>query len=293
VIIAWTVGFGSMIVLWSWRWRLLLKSYDIHYSLLKAIELYLIGMFAGFFLSNSLGAFIRGFYAKEDGYPVSEAMMTIFLDKTLEITSLLVFGVLGLFVFPSLLPQRWVIWAAIIGLICGGAAVIWIFRGRLGKWFSKKLDTRLNRHFPHIEGTPFSQLYKGLQAITLLSWVQLNLVSLAGRFLHYTSVYILARGLNIPLSFLSVVAIMSLVGIVVALPISLAGGLGTRDATLVGLFTILGQSSEAAISLSFLILVCSLGWIIIGMLLWLRHPLRWSEEEADTSLRNGNHLRFG
>lgn len=281
VVIAWTVGFGTMVVLWSWRWQLLLKSYDVHYSLARAVELYLIGMFAGFFFSNSLGAFVRGLYVKEDGYHVGEAMMTVLLDKALEIVSLLVFGMLGLVVFPSLFSRRWVVWTVLAGCVCGGGGIIWTLKGTMGRWVSKKLDILLSRRLPHTEASSFSRLYRGLRAITIWTWIQTSLISLAGRLMHYTSVYVLARALGIPLSFVSTVAVMSLVGIVVALPISLAGGLGTRDAALVGLFAFLGQSSEAALSLSFLILVCSLGWMVIGMALWLRHPLQWSDERVD------------
>lgn len=62
------IGFGTMLLLGCWRWWLLLNSYGIRYSLPRVFELYLIGMFTGFFVSDSFGAFARGLYAQEDGH---------------------------------------------------------------------------------------------------------------------------------------------------------------------------------------------------------------------------------
>lgn len=281
IAISGVMGFGTMLLLWSWRWQLLLKSYGIHYPLRRAVKLYLIGMLAGLFFSSSLGAFIRGLYVKEDGYRVSKAMMTIFIDKVLELASLLIFGIIGLFVFPSLFPQRWVVWGILLGGMCSGVGFVWALRGFLGQWLSGKLDIYLKKHLQYTDGYSFSRLYNRLRAITLLTWVQTTLLSLAGRLAHYTAVYLLVRALDIPLSFLSTVTIMSLVGVLVALPISIAGGLGTRDGALVGLFVLLGQPSEAALSLSFLILACSLSWMVVGMVMWLKHPLRWRDKQVD------------
>jgi uncharacterized protein (TIRG00374 family) len=266
------IGFGIYWALGVWRWQILLNAFGICYPFPKAFELYCIGLFAGFLLSDSIGGFARGFYVRKEGYSVGRAMLTILFDKTMELTGLLVFGLVGFAVFSSALELTWLVWLVptALALFVGSA---WYFRGRLRFWIGQRLDNWMGNRFHVTSQTPVSRLIDELSLISTQVWLQAVLVTIACRLAHYWAVFALARSLGSSISFLAIVAVMSLVGVAVVLPISVAGGIGIREGTLVALLALLGQGREFALALSLLIFLCSVAWRMGGMILWFRNPL--------------------
>jgi uncharacterized protein (TIRG00374 family) len=272
VLFATVVGFGTLWLLSAWRWQILLNSFGIRYSLRKVFELYFIGFFAGFLLSDSIGPFARGFYVKNEGHSVARAMVTIFLDKMLSFVGLLAFSLVGVVVFSNVITHYWVIWfiPMVIAIGIGGG---WFLRGKLGFWISQSLDNLLASRLHLATKNPTSKVYEELSSISISVWLEVAFVTVLCRLVHYGAVYMLARSLGITISYMSIVAVMSLVGVAVVLPIAVAGGIGVREGVLVGLFVLLGQEKELALSLALLIFFSSLVWRAVGMVLWLRNPL--------------------
>lgn len=266
------IAYGAYYLFRTWRWQILLQAFHIHYPFWKTFEYYCIGFFAGFMLSDSVGAFTRGFYVRKEGHSVATAMVTIFIDKVAEIAGLLFTSLLGLVVFSSAIQQNWLIWLVPLGLVCGVAA-LWLFGRRAGRWLSRRLDDLLRNRLHLVDENRASQIYGELLSVPLSTWVGVGSVTLLCRLAHYLSVYILARSLGIGLPFLSIAAVMSLVGAAVVLPISIGGGLGVREGVLVGLFRLVEESTESALSLSLLIFLVSLVWRAVGMIFWLKNPL--------------------
>ena len=87
--------------------------------------------------------------------------------------------------------------------------------------------------------------------------------------------YVIARGLDMPVSLLDCVVLMQPVALATALPISI-GGWGVREAAMVGLFGLVGLPSSSALALSvqlgLLSLVATLPGGVLFLLLRERTP---------------------
>jgi uncharacterized protein (TIRG00374 family) len=264
--------FGIYWLISVWRWQVLLKALNIQYTFSQAFQLYLIGGFAGFVVSDGLGAFARGLYAERDGFSVASSMTSVFLDKLAELIGLAAFSLLGIFIFPAVIEADWLLWALVLAVLAS-FGLLWLFRSSLGSWASRQLDRILSKGLQSGGIDSVSSVYNRVRAITWQAWTLVAVFTLLIRLTHYGAVYVLARSIGIDLSYISIAAIMSLVGAAVVLPVSVAGGIGVREGMLVGLFALLDQPVEQGLSLGLLILLTSMSWRMIGMIFWLRNPL--------------------
>ncbi|GAH55102.1 unnamed protein product, partial [marine sediment metagenome] len=92
--------------------------------------------------------------------------------------------------------------------------------------------------------------------------------------IFFSQCYLLALSLNLSLSFLDIAVYMAVANLVVLIPVSIAG-IGTRDATLIALFSLQGVSAEAALSYSLLVLftfyICGAA---MGAIAWQIKPIK-------------------
>ena len=272
-------GYGFFTLVSVWRWFVLLDGLNIKYPFYKAIQVYLIGGFAGFLVSDGVGAFARGFYVRTENQSVAIAMLSVLLDKIAELIGLLVFGVIGVILIPYPLPvdKKWIILGGTLGLIVL-VFFVWLARGKIGFWAGRNLDKLLARRLRMLNENSITNLYQQLKCIPKSTWIKVALITVIVRLSHYGAVFILAKSIGITLSYVTIAAIMSLVGITVVLPISVAGGIGVREFMLVTMFGILNQSTELALMLSFLILISTLVWRVIGMVFWLQYPIPYTKQ---------------
>jgi uncharacterized protein (TIRG00374 family) len=91
--------------------------------------------------------------------------------------------------------------------------------------------------------------------------------------LFFIRCYLIALALRISLDFFTFVFFMSMVSLVVLVPISIAG-LGTREGTLIFLFSHVAIPQEVSLSFSLLILFAVNVWTgMLGFMAWLVKPL--------------------
>ena len=85
--------------------------------------------------------------------------------------------------------------------------------------------------------------------------------------------YLLAIGLNIPVSFFYLASCVSISNIISLLPVSVSG-IGTRDVLLIALFSQVGLSAESAVGFSFMFLVFFSGMsALFGFIAWTLNPI--------------------
>jgi hypothetical protein len=115
--------------------------------------------------------------------------------------------------------------------------------------------------------------------------------SILGQLALATSVYCLARDLEVPLDLLSAFAVVPGVMVAASVPISIAGW-GVREATMVvglGLLGV-GQSDAAIISIGFGVLVLIFG--LLGGLVWVVRgspkPKSDDIKELDAAMQGGS-----
>ena len=134
-----------------------------------------------------------------------------------------------------------------------------LFSKYLYRPFIEKLNIPISNNFTTRIG-----MFNMIQAIsfTLLSTLVL--------FIQW---YIIAKSLAIPISLFFTFAIMSISRLFSFLPISFSG-IGTRDAALIFLFSLLGLDNELAVAYSLLIfIIIYLFNGFFGFVTWLLRPI--------------------
>jgi uncharacterized membrane protein YbhN (UPF0104 family) len=93
------------------------------------------------------------------------------------------------------------------------------------------------------------------------------------------AIYI-ARILSLPVRPGYIMLIMPVVTLVELIPFSIAG-LGTREATVIYFFSVVGAGAAEAVGFSIVyVLIGTYLTALVGFFLWLKHPVRWRSLRA-------------
>lgn len=272
-----TILILPLIALKTVRWQVILSAQSISYRFLPALVAYFASLFVGFLTPGRLGEFTKALYVWQDGklaetQPVSfgRAFSGVIADRIFDLAAVVVVSALAL----ASLATGWAVWAALlaVSILAGGGLVAFLhpgayqglqrLAGRLGKGVEKIFS----------EGGWLSEMRSGLVQLRgryLAIAVTLTIVAYV---LYFGQCYLLAKALNLPLSYLQVSYAIALGGFVTLLPVSFSG-LGTREATMVAYLATLGISAEPALSFSLLVFVIFyLGGGLIGAAAWLWRP---------------------
>lgn len=228
------------------RWQLLLKSNNIQTSLTVLFPLYLKGLFYGLVTPGKLGSFARIYLLREKlDCSLTKASVSVILDRLSDFLSLSLLALIGGFVIlkstklPFFLIMLFFI--AFVALLLFFTRWQRIFSLLLTFLAPPKLKSRAKKKLKiFFASIPSLKRLILPYVLGLISWI-----------LIYFQAYLIALGLNISLSFFhfsTVTPISTLVGFI---PITISG-FGTRDATFIGLMSLLGINSAEAISLSLL-----------------------------------------
>lgn len=272
------ICFGASAALGAVRWWYLLRVQHIQLRLRIVATLTLIGQFFNSFMFGAMGGDVVKVlylyrYAPDRK---THATLSVLLDRAL-----------GLFIllFASLIVLPWQLaslnsteaaHAAVAALIIafammigGGLLVLFTPFHRI-PWKLRELWARLPHHRVAellIQG--FRQ-HKDARALTLGSFAAgtaLSLMLVAGG-------YCIARGINLSVSYLQLLVIITVAICVTSLPVSI-GGHGVREGAFVLMFAAFGaislerNGSEDAILFSVLFFALPLVWSVLGGLLYL------------------------
>lgn len=240
-----TVPFFALKV---WRWQIILNGLGIRLGYRQSVRMFGAGLFIGQATPGQLGELIRAQFLWRRGYDELIALGSVLLDRLIDLLTLAAIALPGLAVVVG---KREAL-AAITGLavVLAGVVAVRPLRpltrvvGALGARprfasFAERLETAA------------TLLGQTAQSPTILAQtLLLSALALAVNFLRF---YLLLMALKVSLPmdhFVFGVALANLAGLV---PVTIAG-VGFRDAVLIYVFREAGQSAEAAISFSLLIL---------------------------------------
>ncbi len=261
-----------LIAMKAYRWQYLLKMQDIDYSFRATFLMYLTGMYLGIITPGRVGEFVKGFYLKNDKkVSLGKAFSSVLVDRLFDLFMLIIMGCLGLLIFA--LPRQ-----QSLGIL----AVVLVLISATGILLSKKLTRRVIqfvykritlRRYQKKMDESINDFYLGIKELKKTKLVIPLLITIFAYIIFYTQGYLIAKSLNIPISFFYLVFCLSLASLVALIPISIFG-IGTRDVTLVVLFSAQGLTEEAAVSLSLaLLFVFSVSVGGMGALAWLKRPV--------------------
>ena len=253
------------------RWRLILTGLGLGLSLRRALVIHFIGRAGGWATPGGLGEFVKALYLQNDGYPLGVGIASIFVDRFFDILIWLTAASLAaLTLWPALRAQL-VLILAFFALTILAVTLTW--RTKRCRRAIVGLCLRLIPvRFHNPAKLSVDQISAGLVSsgypILLNSLVLSALIFLSHSLRFYFLT--LALGANVPIPF--VMACVAVLLVLQLLPTPVLG-IGTRELSLVFLFSLGGFSGEVAIGVSVLMLLMLVVLSAIGLFLYLANPL--------------------
>ena len=261
-----------LLVIKALRWRLLMKAQNIDYSLKDSTLMYVAATYIGAITPGRIGDFIKIFYLKGDDYPFGKSFATVLLDRLFDLISLLLLGYAGMLLFITFFERT----ITILSCIFVGTVLLIIFF-IYKKDFSMGILEYISSNF--IPGRyrenakiGFSDLCNGIKTLNANQIVSATFITFFAWVIYFVMMYLFALSLDINIPFLYLATCVSISAVVTLIPISISG-IGTRDATLIILFSYLGLSKESAIAFSMMILFMYFVAGFIGLVAWLKKPI--------------------
>jgi len=261
------------------RWQVLSSVYS-KYPYRKAFQTYMIGIAFGSITPGKIGDVVKILdLKKETGVSLKKALGLEVLDRVFDLLFLLVAGVLGLVAGYGLIAGA----ELNFGLI-GFAMVILVFLGVFMLHGSSKFVYRMIHRFVVPERfkedakTAYSEFRGGIGAfVKSYRFYLVGILTIFSWLLIFIRPYFVAQAFGINIGWQAFVLFMPLVTIVELLPISIMG-LGTREGTLVVLFSLIGVPGSTMVLISILLVLLSIvPQVILGYWIAIRKDINISD----------------
>ncbi len=234
----------------SARWRLLLTS---RVPMKRLFSLYMVGSFFSMILPGLVGGdAVKGFYLYKDTGKAPETMASIFMERYLGFTALLILGALA---YPFSLPY------------IKGSPLAWYFPLIVAAFlvfslafFNLKIGRRI-KMLSEVYG------YFGLYRKPVLA--RGVLLSFGVQGLAIISVITISKGLGLSIPVPLFFAFVPMIVAFSSLPVSVSG-IGLREASFVLLFGGAGLNAESAAAMSFSWYLSMMACSLIGAVEYLR-----------------------
>ena len=261
-----------VMMLMSWRWQSLLAMQGLRIGFIESFAVYMKAYYVGLITPGRLGEFIKAIYLKEkNGIPIGEGFSSVLIDRLQDVLPFVVVGLLGLILSPFgrlyFYPVIGVMLLFLLIWILLFKAEVWkkivqgIVRGLVPRKYKDNVDVQ------------FDSFFAGISKFGNFRIIMPIIATIASAALAFFQCYLIAISLSISISFVYLTFCVSVAGLVSLIPVSIYG-LGTREATLIALFSRVGLSSESAVGFSLMyLLVFGVFTAAIGALIWFVSPI--------------------
>lgn len=248
----WLVGFLVYIAFQALsvrRWQYICRALGFEQNYSYFARLYLINMYFNTLLPGLMGGdVIRSYYLAKDGFGLKEGSFSVILDRGAGLFGLCFILLWALPLWGDFLPSRVYVFILLsaLGIILGGIAVSLV------------------------------ATFRGEKLLSPLKWptsLGLFAYGFSVQILYVLQFAVMARGLDLFVSFKDFLVLVPVTGFLASLPISL-GGLGVREASLVYFLGLKGIPREKGLLLGFLIYSTVLVGAIPGGILYLKGRVR-------------------
>ncbi len=280
---------GVAIVIGVIRWRVLLRVAGFELSFGRTAEISFVAHFFNSLMLGTVGGDVMKAYyaARETHHRKNEAVVTVLVDRVIGLWAMLVFAAVmivpNLHLFEHAGLRR--ITAVMLAMTVGATGFVFIaFRGGVSKrWITARDWLRKLPKGQWLEGLldacrGYGKAPRALATAFVLSMV-VNLLCV-------TQFWILARGLKLDVSFISLCLIAPTVVCIAALPIA-PSGIGVRENLFVQMLAIpaIAVHATPALSMSLLAFAGSLFWSVVGGVVYMtfkrKHHLAQTELVAE------------
>jgi uncharacterized membrane protein YbhN (UPF0104 family) len=237
----------------SIRWRLLLHE---KFGMKRLVSLYFIGSFFNHLLPGLIGGdAVKAYYLYRDTGRGSSAVASVFMDRYIGFTALMLVGVIA---FPfgfSYFKGSYIEWVLPLIVLLFITGSFFVFGLRIG------------RRFKPLSGFyDYFAVYKEKKAVL----VRTLLLSVMIQTIIIFAVYVLGRGLSVNVPLLPLFIFIPVIWTIASLPISISG-IGVREASFVLLFGFLGISPAQATAVSFAWFLSVATGSLPGLIEYLRY----------------------
>lgn len=259
------------------RWKFIMDKQKIHYSVGKCSSMYLSALYIGLVTPGKVGELIRTFYLKRDGVAFGRGFFSVFFDRFYDLLALLSIAYLGLFLFAEVF-RTLIVFLTVVGLIGAAALGVFILKkntlGKIVKFIIARATPKKYRD--DIENTA-REFYKDIRILGPASLFYIVFLSFLSWFAHFIQVQLLAMSIGMDVSMIHIAFVVSVATLLSLLPVSLLG-VGTRDASFVFLFAMIGITKEISVALSTLMLITTVIFAFFSMFFWFKNPVSMKNE---------------
>lgn len=255
----------------SLRWYLLVRG-DPRVTYWRITRLLFTTSFAGFFFPGTVGVELLRVYVLGRGIAnIALAFSSVLVERIQALTALAALTLAGLVSAPPGMPPEIapLAWLGLGALVGGTALLLWRpFRDLTLRLLPGARLDGLRTQLAKVYGC--LDLYRrqpGPMALGLL-------IAIAFQVLRIVQVVVGAWALGIDLPVQYYFVIMPTIILLTLLPISIAAGLGVREAAFVHLFGLVGMAGDAAFSLSLFVYVISFAAGLPGAWMYARSGLK-------------------
>ncbi len=253
----------------------MLATQSIQYDLKDSFIVYLAGIYAGIVTPGRLGEFVKTVYLKADkGISLSKGMSSVLVDRLFDLYLLIILALIGIWKFDIL--GKLANTSSLLLIVFTLAPLIVLkkkFMGRIINLIYKAIIKEKKHLIDKLEER-FEDFYDGINQLINLKLIYSALLTCLSYSVFFIQCYLIAIALGISSNFITVTLFMAISNLISFIPISISG-LGTRDATLIYLFSLINLNAELAVSYSFLVFitffVCG---GLMGAVAWWLHPLK-------------------
>ncbi|MBI4183237.1 MAG: flippase-like domain-containing protein [Proteobacteria bacterium] len=243
------------------RWALVLRFVRAPVAFARVAWITLVGFFFSQALPATVGGdAVRAYYLHRAGHGVGASVKGVLAERVVHMVGSLLLVAAGQPWMVGLFgdsPVRWAMPAALAAMFAGVALVMRLDRLPVGldRWRAVRWLGRLAADLRRM-------------LLSAASGPLLVALSVAGHVLVVAALYLLARGLEIPVSFALCLVLAPPALLLATVPISIAGW-GVREGALVTAFGLAGVAPESALVLSILFGLAAIGQGLPGAVLWL------------------------
>jgi len=256
----------------SFRWKFLLKTWDVEQRLPVLFRNIMTGLFMNNFLPGSLGGDVYRLYSGgRDTGKVDAVAATIFYERVLSYASLVTMGLLVLSIrFDP--ASDWLFWSLLGGVflaLTGLTAVSTL--PAFGNWaenFVGRFPLAEKFHLKDwVHSFRFKVRHPGMLAGVFL-------ISLFIQFLDISAFRVVAAAIQLPVKLTDLLLFVPLLYLAILLPLSV-NGIGIRESIFVIFSSSWGITSADAVAFSLTVFALNLaGSLVGGIIYWFDRPLR-------------------
>ena len=228
----------------------------------------MIGNFYGFITPSRVGnasriAYLKGF----EGYHMGKGASNYILDKVFDLGSVFLLAIIFSFAFKDFLSRNLMYYSTGFLLILLLFLIIFrdkertkkILRNFYKKLIPEKIKKKVKGSFDSFyDGMPKKRYFILFFILNILNWIVL-----------YTMTFFVGMAIGINVHFFYFLAILPISTLVGQIPITVSG-LGTREATLISLFGLLGIEATKVFSMALISLLGGVLSAIVGSFFILR-----------------------